>query len=199
MSDEARGYYVSGLNLMQDVLEDVVDKQDDTDKANLLKRARTGLQTTIDRFRTKPSEEIQECTDDGTTDPPPPDTPKSRGARINGYILKGVRFPCKNAIRTLAEVILEFDRLDRNFMYKFASETEGTKRRLVSRNPSGLYDTSSPSLQRQVRDLGNGWWLATNTSTKTIRQVTKIACEIMELDFGVDFQLIEESTDSRLS
>ena len=113
----------------------------------------------------------------------------STRSRIVGFILDDTQRDCRSGIRTIAEILIEFQRRDHTFMSRFAPRTIGRNRRLVAQNPDDIYD--NPDLQGEVRDLGNGWWLATDTSTNTIRQSIRLACEVAGVEFGSQLTLIE--------
>ena len=83
-------------------------------------------------------------------------------------------------------------------MTRFAPQVEskqktadGTpKRRLVARNRDDLY--TDPKLVRKAsRNLGNGWWLATNNPTASKRKYIQTACEVAGVKFGSQLRLIE--------
>ncbi len=110
-------------------------------------------------------------------------------SKIVGFVLDGTRRDCRNGIRTIAEILVEFQKRDPTFMTRFAPRTIGRNRRLVAQKPEAIYDNAN--LQDEVLDLGNGWWLATNISTKTIRQSINLACGVANLRFGTQLTLIE--------
>ena len=76
-----------------------------------------------------------------------------RRASITGFILDGQTRAASNGIRTLVELIKEFDRRDPGFMERFASRTIGRTRRLVARNQEELYE--QVHLREYAENLGN--------------------------------------------
>ena len=109
--------------------------------------------------------------------------------KIVGYVLDGERVETGIGNRTLAELIKTFDRRDLNFMERFAVQTNGRTRRLVSRTRDNLYD--SVHLRGYSLDLGNGWWLGTNIGSGPIRNHIATACKIMGVQMGTQLTLIE--------
>ena len=114
---------------------------------------------------------------------------ESTRSKIIGFVLDGRQRICRSGVKTIAEILIEFQKRDHTFMTRFAPKTIGRNRRLASQNPDNIYD--NPNLQGQVRDLGNGWWMATNIGTKTITQSIKLACEVAGVEFGTQLTLIE--------
>ena len=109
--------------------------------------------------------------------------------KITGFVIDGHRRICGSGGKTIAEILIEFQKRGHTFMTRFAPKTIGRNRRLVAQNPDDIYD--NPNLQGKVRDLENGWWMATNIGTKTIRQSIKLACEVAGVEFGTQLTLIE--------
>ena len=95
------------------------------------------------------------------------------------------------AYRTLAEVLKEFHRRDPQFMGRFAAQTMGRKRPLVSGAPEDLYPGRPDLVEEMSLDLENGWWLGHNLSADTIRRRIKTACEIAGVKYGSQLKLIE--------
>ena len=113
----------------------------------------------------------------------------SSGGRIVGYVLNGQRTETGVANRTLAELLIQFQRQDSTFMERLARETDGRTRRLVHADRNKLYDKSD--LRKYAIDLGNGWWFGTNLSAKRIRKHIETACRLMRIQFGTQLKLIE--------
>ena len=115
---------------------------------------------------------------------------ESTRSKVIGFVLDGRQRNCRSGVKTIAEILIEFQKRDHTFMTRFAPKTIGRNRRLVSQNPDDIYD--NPNLQGQVRDLGNGWWMATNIGTKTITQSIKGACEVVGIGYGTQMVLLEQ-------
>ena len=113
----------------------------------------------------------------------------STRSKIIGFILDGRQRSCGSGVRTIEEILIEFHKRDHTFMERFAPKTATSNRRLVALNADDLYD--NPGLKDEVRKLENGWWLARNISTKTIRQSVMLACEVAGVEFGTQLTLIE--------
>lgn len=131
--------------------------------------------------------------------PPSAPTPKAgRESQLVGFFLDGERFDTRKSIETLAGILKAFADRDPEFMARFAPQVEGKqktadgtpKRRLVARNPDDLY-TNPKLVQNASRNLGNGWWLATNNSTALKRKYIQTACEVAGVKFGSQLRLIE--------
>ena len=95
------------------------------------------------------------------------------------------------AYRALAEVLKEFHRRDPTFMERFAAQTVGSKRRLVSRDRNALYPDRPDFVRKSSLDLGNGWWLGHYIGAATVRDKIKTACEIAGVKYGSQLKLIE--------
>ena len=113
----------------------------------------------------------------------------SKRSKIIGFVLDGRQRNCGSGVRTIEEILIEFHKRDHTFMDRFAPRTVTSRRCLVALNADDLYD--NPGLKDEVRKLENGWWLARNISTKTIRQSTILACEVAGVKFGSQLTLIE--------
>ncbi len=113
----------------------------------------------------------------------------SKVSSIVGFELEGSRRDCRSGIKTIGEILREFQRRDYTFMSRFAPSAIGRNRRLVAENPNEIYD--NPNLQGKVFNLGNGWWLATNISTDTIKKSVILACKAANVEFGTQLTLIE--------
>ena len=123
---------------------------------------------------------------------PEPQQETSGGTRkISGYIFENRTVETGAAYRTLAEVLKEFHRRDPQFMERFAAQTVGRKRPLVSGAPEDLYPGRPDLVEEMSLDLENGWWLGHNLSADTIRRRIKTACEIAAVRFGSQLKLIE--------
>lgn len=118
-------------------------------------------------------------------------SPKSNstGIKIVGFALDGRQRNCRSGSMTLTEILIEFQRRDPTFMDRFAPESIGRNRRLVSRNPDDIYD--NPNQRGRIRDLHNGWWMATNISANTIVKSIRLACKVAGIGYGTDLVLLE--------
>ena len=123
---------------------------------------------------------------------PEPQPAASRGTgRITGYIFENRTVETGTAYRTLAEVLKEFHQRDPNFMERFAAQTVGSKRRLVSRDRNALYPDRPDFVRKASLDLGNGWWFGHYIGAATIRNRIRTACEIAGVKYGSQLKLIE--------
>ena len=111
--------------------------------------------------------------------------------KITGYILENRTVETGTAYRTLAEVLKEFHQRDPNFMERFAAQTVGSKRRLVSQDRNALYPDRPDFVRKASLDLGNGWWFGHYIGAATIRNRIRTACEIAGVKYGSQLKLIE--------
>lgn len=126
-----------------------------------------------------------------TKTPPKPQPATPRGTKITGFILENRTVETGTAYRTLAEVLKEFHRRDPQFMERFAAQTVGSKRHLVSRDRNALYPDRPDFVRKASMDLENGWWFGHNIGAATIRNRIRTACEIAGVRFGSELKLIE--------
>ncbi len=111
------------------------------------------------------------------------------GKKLGGYVFGGKTYKNDVAYKVLAEVLKDFHRRNPEFMVRYASKTMGRTRRLVAQNREDLYNRSEYA--HQSEDLGNGWWLQTHLSGAAMRNHIKTACQVAEVQFGIDLKLIE--------
>jgi hypothetical protein len=99
------------------------------------------------------------------------------------------------AVRTkqdvLATVLSALQRRDRGFLARFASE-RGRTRRFVARSREALYPGSS-HLARYARDIGDGWWMATNFSERDVERAITKACAVAGAGYGTDVVIAFDS------
>lgn len=115
----------------------------------------------------------------------------SKKSRIVGYVLHGQRVEVGTAIKTLTEVLKQFDGNNPHFMERFEAKTVGRNRKLVSRNRDELYKKSAHLIADHSVHLGNGWWLGTNLSKAQVRERVIDACNVAGVSYGSQLQLIE--------
>ena len=109
--------------------------------------------------------------------------------QIVGYILHGQQEYVRSGSKTLAKVLETFHRRSSDFMPQFALKTRGRVRWLVAKNRDDL--NNFRDLENRSMELDNGWWLDVNLTTKEIRGHICTACEVADICFGKDLQLIE--------
>lgn len=111
-----------------------------------------------------------------------PKKPQPRGKmpKMTGFVLNGRKVITGAGIRTLAEILKEFQTRDSGFMKRFDSEAGG---RTVAQNRENV---------REPHDLKNGWWLRGSLNSKDIKKKIKTACNVTEVQFGSELTLIEE-------
>ena len=103
------------------------------------------------------------------------------------------------AVRTkqdvLAAVLNALQRRDRGFLGRFADE-RGRTRRFVARSREALYPGSS-HLAGYARDIGDGWWMATNFSERDIERAITKACATAGAGYGTDVVICFDKKTSR--
>lgn len=117
---------------------------------------------------------------------------KPRSAsKIVGFVLDGRSIETGSAVRTMVEMIKEFQSLDSSFIDRFEAKTarpSGPKS-LVATTKAGLY--KKPRLRKYSAEIRDGWWIGTNQSPDSVRKHIATACEVMGIDLGGRLTLIE--------
>ncbi len=109
----------------------------------------------------------------------PANPPKDgKRTRIVGFTYRGERVETGTAKATLVEVLKRFAASDDTFLERYSSITRGRNRALVSRNRAELYKNSPHLTADNSIDLGQGWWLGTHLSKKSISTQIDRACEV---------------------
>ncbi len=119
----------------------------------------------------------------------PPSEKRITNKKLVGFIIDGQLRDTKTAIRTLAEVIKEFQRRDSEFIHRLDEETRSPKRRLVARRKDDLYEKEH--LRSMAYKLEDGWWVGVNMSAERVRKNIRLSCKIMGVKFGSQLKLIE--------
>ena len=88
--------------------------------------------------------------------------------------LFGDKMPVRTKKDALAAVLDALSRRDAGFRRRFSFE-QGRTRRFVARSREALYP-GSPHLAKYARDIGHGWWMATNFSERDIARAARKAC-----------------------
>ncbi len=86
-------------------------------------------------------------------------------------------------------VFKELGRRDASFLSRFAALSHGRKRRYLALDPLELYPGRPDLASRQARAVGHGYWLATNNSTATKRQILALAMEVAGIALGTDLEI----------
>ena len=113
------------------------------------------------------------------------------GSKIIGFVLDRRPTETGSAVRTMVELIKEFQSLDSSFIERFEAKTarpSGPKS-LVATTKAGLH--KKPRLRKYSAELRDGWWIGTNQSPDSVRKHIATACEVMGIDLGGRLTLIE--------
>lgn len=103
-----------------------------------------------------------------------------------GYTLDGQWHSARSAREVLIKVFGEFAERDPTFLERFAAlPKHGRKRRYLARNREELYP-GSLHLIDNAHELRPGWWLDPHASRAAIETRIRMACEVVEVDYGKD-------------
>ncbi len=109
------------------------------------------------------------------------------GGRGHSVTIFGATFVVATKQDVLATVVRTLADCEPSFLERLSWE-RGRTRRYVSRSREALYQ-GSPHLAKCARDIGSGWWLATNVSESDIVRVVRAACRLTDLEYGRDIVL----------
>ena len=112
----------------------------------------------------------------------PPTHPQSPG-----FVFQGQYHTAKSAREIAQAVLTTFAENDPEFLRRFAQRTreEFRTRRFIARSQNGLYPDRADLAAYSV-ELINGWWMGTNYSTERFEKMTRLACEVTNIEFGKD-------------
>lgn len=114
--------------------------------------------------------------------------PDKRHSQV-GFEIRGNFTPCSKGTEVIAGVFEALGRYDRRFFEKFAAlPKHGRTRRYLARDKEALYP-GHPELQPQSVEVGDGWWLATHSSSAMKERMIAMACEVSGLTFGKDVKV----------
>lgn len=110
------------------------------------------------------------------------------------FVINGERYSASSGRDLLIKFLQRIAEWDPSFPERFAARTQSDKRRRrLARSPLELFPGSphlaeDPSHSRELFP-GSGWWVDLNLSRGSIGQVIKIACEVANLEYGVDVKV----------
>ena len=112
----------------------------------------------------------------------PPTHPQSPG-----FVFQGQYHAAKSAREIAQTVLTTFAENNPEFLRRFAQRTreEFRTRRFIARSQNGLYPDRADLAAYSV-ELINGWWMGTNYSTERFKKMTRLACEVSNIEFGKD-------------
>jgi len=107
-----------------------------------------------------------------------------------GFELFGKWFRAINGNDVLVGVLRELTELDPLFPERFALrlKSEGRTRTYVAQKIEELYP-ERPDLAKYNAQFINGWYVGTNESNQKKLQLLKVACEVMEIQYGIDLRV----------
>ena len=113
--------------------------------------------------------------------------PRSSGL---GFTLDGTFYPGRNAKDVMLRMFEALSAKDATFLERFAALPHGRRRRYLARNRDELYPGRPDLCVEYATRLGSGWWVSTNHSKKTIKNIVDLAREVagkysdLVADFG---------------
>lgn len=110
---------------------------------------------------------------------------------FSGFVLDGIKHQGRTAKDVMIKVLGELRSRDDSFLQRFASlPHHGRRRRYISRNKMELYPGRSDLCEEFSEQHFGDWWISTNHSKKTIKEIIEIACQVLGIKFGKDLILI---------
>ncbi len=106
-----------------------------------------------------------------------------------GFHFEGQFHAAQNARDTLRKIFELLIRRDPTFAERFNSlPKHGRTRRYLAKNAADLYP-NRPDLSSESIQLDSGWWMSTNHSKQSIRQIITLACEVAGVRFQHDLKV----------
>ena len=140
----------------------------------------------VEKIEDYEDEEVIEYDEDETVDN------KKVVKVLKGFTIDNYTSVTDNAVQTLREVVKRFSEKNNLFLQLFEEKTRTKTRKLVSKNKEELFPPTRKDLMEKFsEDMGNGYWLNKNYGVDKIKEFIEIACDIMDVKFGVDLVLIE--------
>lgn len=113
----------------------------------------------------------------------------AEGSPRVGFEIHGRFTPCSKGTEVITGVFEALGRRDPRFFDKFAAlPKHGRRRRYLARDKAALYP-GHPELHSQSVEVGDGWWLATHSSSAMKERIIAMACEVSGLRFGQDVKV----------
>ncbi len=122
---------------------------------------------------------------------PPEVADKSHGlSSVYGFTFQGIWHSAKNPTEVYFNVFEALAQRDATFLARFAAlPKHGKKRRYVAATKEELYPGRPDFVETHAHQLSSGWWVGTNYSTATKRQIIQLACEVAGIEFGRELLL----------
>ena len=104
---------------------------------------------------------------------------------VSGFEIRGQFKPAKSAREIAQAVLTKFAQDDPEFLRRFAEMAQGRTRKYIARTQNEL-NSDRPDLAAYSVEFIEGWWMGTNYSTSRFEKMTRLACEVANIEFGKD-------------
>ena len=118
-------------------------------------------------------------------------SPSSSRVKMLGFVLDGQSVEAASGKQTLILLLKRLHERDPGFLERFALETKGRTRNLISRDRGNLYLAAAYLKDTQSETLVENWWIGTNLSSEQIVKHVETACRLAGIEFGSQLTLIE--------
>lgn len=120
-----------------------------------------------------------------TNPPPRKDLPGGYGFELFGQWFQAI-----SGTGILVGVLKQLSELDPGFPEQFARrlKSAGRTRAYIARKIEDLYP-GRPSLAKYSAQFTNGWYVGTNESNQKKLQMLRIACEVIDIQYGIDLRI----------
>ena len=113
----------------------------------------------------------------------------SNQIRKSGFVFYGKSYEFTDATSVMIAIFQLLAEKDSSFFERFAERKHGRKRRYLSREKENLYP-GRPDLQKKAsKEIAPGWWIGTNYSNQTKRQIIQMACEVAGIKFDDELKI----------
>ena len=118
----------------------------------------------------------------------PAAAPLATDLPARGFEIDGRFVPARTGADVLAGVLRALAERDASFLERFAGQTKTKTRRLLAESPEALYP-GKPEFHSQVREVSDGWLVATHSSSAAKQAVIEKAADAAGLRFGTDLKI----------
>ncbi|MEL7361897.1 MAG: type I restriction endonuclease [Bacteroidota bacterium] len=117
----------------------------------------------------------------------PPPTRSSSESQV-GFRIGDTFTPAKNGQAVIIGVFRALAVQHPEFLQRYAALKHGRKRQYLSQSKELLYP-DRPELRSHSVEIKPGWWMGTNTSSRTKVKIIKAACAASGLRYGSDVEV----------
>ena len=114
--------------------------------------------------------------------------PIRAGLPGRGFRLDGTFVPAASGADLLADAFRALAAADPTFLDRFAQEPHGKVRRYLAKTKEELFP-GHPELHGNARNVGEGYWLSTHSSSAGKVSLLKKAAGVAGVDFGTDLRV----------